>query len=233
MSEEEKPKFAYIPLDVIQDRRLTLIQTRVLIAIFSIRYKDTNLRPVKRSELSFRTGYTIQNISRVTTELEELGWLKKNGLGGRSTPCQYEITVPDLNTVSGPDTVSDLNTKTVSGPDTKTVSDPDTGILKDNRKDIKKTISSAFDAFWMHYPLKKNKKKAQETWKRKKLDRLADRILEDLKVRPTKDRAWIEGYVPLPTTYLNGERWEDEMDEGTKKAGGSRASHPGDLREFA
>ena len=64
----------------------------------------------------------------------------------------------------------------------------------------------AFDVFWKNYPRKDNKKKSRTAWgnltKTKK--RLA---LKDLKTR-------FEGvdkkYIMLPTTYLHGERWEDD-----------------------
>lgn len=70
---------------------------------------------------------------------------------------------------------------------------------------------SRFDGFWAAYPLKDGKKKAREVWQRKKLDRLADRIIADVVKRKAEHGQWLEGYVPLATTYLNGERWQDEI----------------------
>lgn len=124
-------KFIFAPIAAIQDRRLTLMQLRVLLALFSFRGKNTDVVFPKRETLSERCGYTVQNISTVTRQLVELGWLEKAGKGGFSAPCHYKITVPDLtvsqpNTVSRPNTVSQPNTKTVSGSDTSTVSGSDT-----------------------------------------------------------------------------------------------------------
>lgn len=80
-------------------------------------------------------------------------------------------------------------------------------------KNKKKTTSTAarFDAFWTAYPKKVEKKKALEIWKRRKLDSLADSLIADVRGRMERDRKWIDGYIPNPTTYLNGDRWEDEM----------------------
>ena len=75
-------------------------------------------------------------------------------------------------------------------------------------------IASRFHDFWDAYPLKKNKKKAQATWKSRKLDAIADTLIADIKNRQANDRQWKEGFIPLPTTYLNGDRWEDEIDTG-------------------
>ena len=33
----------------------------------------------------------------------------------------------------------------------------------------------------------------------------------DLDRRLDQDEKWRRGYIPLHTTYLNGERWEDEL----------------------
>ena len=72
-----------------------------------------------------------------------------------------------------------------------------------------KSVSSpSFKKFWKAYPRRQSKKKAEDVWKRKKLDKLIDVILEDLAQRTD----WNAGsqFTPLPTTYLNGERWQDE-----------------------
>lgn len=47
-------------------------------------------------------------------------------------------------------------------------------------------------------------------------DRLA--ILADIPKRVQEDRSWKAGYVPHPTTYLNGERWNDAIQTESEKA---------------
>jgi hypothetical protein len=79
-------------------------------------------------------------------------------------------------------------------------------------------ILCKFEEFWTHYPIKQNKKKALEIWKRKKLNDLAPRIIADIQQRKVKHRPWIEGYIPHPTTYLNGERWADDIQEVSNAA---------------
>jgi hypothetical protein len=103
------------------------MQIKVLIALYSFRGKSTNLVYPKRATLSKRCGYSERTISRITTELEKAGWLVKEGSGGRSAPSHYTLTVPDLETVSEVETVSDSDIKTVPEPSTKTVSEPDRG----------------------------------------------------------------------------------------------------------
>ena len=69
-----------------------------------------------------------------------------------------------------------------------------------------------FNEFWELYPRKENKKKALSYYK-KINEETHDIIMNDLKVRVnSKDWKKDKGkYVMLPTTYLNGERWNDEI----------------------
>jgi len=83
-------------------------------------------------------------------------------------------------------------------------------LLLVTRKD---TTSNAmrFDAWWKAYPKKVEKKKCLAIWKRRKLDGIADKIIEDTQTRPTACANWQAGFIPNPQTYLNGDRWEDEF----------------------
>ena len=102
--------FAFIPLEVIQDIRLTKRHIKVLIALFSYRGKNTNTVWPSREKLSKRCGIRVTTISLITTELVKLGWLVKTGKGGFSKSTRYEITVPDLSTVPDLGTAPDLGT---------------------------------------------------------------------------------------------------------------------------
>lgn len=84
-------------LEIVQDKRLTLMQIRVLLALFSFRGKNTNLVWPKRNTLGELLGYSENNITKVTTQLVDLGWLKKVGNGGRGVPVHYEIVPPDFD----------------------------------------------------------------------------------------------------------------------------------------
>ncbi len=98
--------FSLVPLEVIQDKRLTLWQIRVLVALFSFRNKNTDTVWPSRAAISERSGMHPSNISAATTALVELGWLKKDGVGGHSKASRYTITTPDLSTVAESTTVA-------------------------------------------------------------------------------------------------------------------------------
>jgi hypothetical protein len=101
--------FAFIPLEVIQDNRLTKRHIKVLIALFSYRGKNTDTVWPSREKLSKRCGMPMTRVSEVTGQLVDLGWLVKKGKGGFSKSTRYTITVPDLVTVTKTVTVTDLD----------------------------------------------------------------------------------------------------------------------------
>lgn len=71
--------------------------------------------------------------------------------------------------------------------------------------------SNRFDEFWKAYPRKENKKKAAAIWKSRKLDCIADQIVKAVRDRAARDPKWKDRkFVPMPTTFLIGDRWLDE-----------------------
>ena len=73
-----------------------------------------------------------------------------------------------------------------------------------------------FDKFWKAYPNKKDKQKAVKAWNKYKPD-----IVDVLKalVKQSVSEQWKKDngqYIPLPTTWLNGARWEDESSSTTQ-----------------
>ena len=76
----------------------------------------------------------------------------------------------------------------------------------------KNNRSNGFDLFWSVYPKKVKKKQSAAKWKTKHLADKADMIITDVQNRIANDARWKAGYIPDPTTYLNGERWDDEIE---------------------
>jgi hypothetical protein len=73
-----------------------------------------------------------------------------------------------------------------------------------------------FEKFYSNYPNKKNKPQAKKTWiklnKEKKLPSL-DVLLSAIKQNIKYNPHWKEKrFTPHPSSFLNGERWEDEID---------------------
>lgn len=79
-------------------------------------------------------------------------------------------------------------------------------------KNLTKIPVSSFDEFWAAYPRKENRLKAMKTWQSHGLDEKADVIIEDVIRRAMFHKQWkTKEFIPMATTYLNGERWNDEI----------------------
>ena len=73
-------------------------------------------------------------------------------------------------------------------------------------------VESWFNSFWNVYPKKADKKKAKEKFRKIcKTESDFQKIMTGLN-QTVVPKAKAEGtqYIPLPTTWLNGERWNDE-----------------------
>lgn len=72
--------------------------------------------------------------------------------------------------------------------------------------------SVRFEEFWSLYPVKEAKKTCAQKWKRLGLDNIADEIIAKVGLQLLNDRKWVAGFAPNPLTYINQERWNDELD---------------------
>jgi len=99
---------------------------------------------------------------------------------------------------------------------------PDSLVSNEEGESIPKSIP--FDDFWEAYPRKTNKQKAEAAWsKLKPCSELLNAIQINISDR-LRHGEWSldrKDFIPHPSTYLNGKRWEDEV---VPKSGGSNAA---------
>lgn len=81
-------------------------------------------------------------------------------------------------------------------------------IIKGN-KVRKKEINKDFDLFWEHYPKKVGKKKVQDKFNANNYP--IDLIIKNIELQKKSDQWQNQQYIPNPETYLNQERWTDEV----------------------
>lgn len=88
--------FAQLPGEVLMDDRLKPTHIRVLIALYMHHNKKRDVIWPKRKTIARLTGIHEATISRLTTELEQFGWVTKEGnTGGCGRPAAYRVHVPD------------------------------------------------------------------------------------------------------------------------------------------
>ena len=76
-----------------------------------------------------------------------------------------------------------------------------------------KDIYTSFEQFWEAYPRKVGKKTAKISWGKIKPD---DGLLEKILIaveKQKKSKQWQQTqFIPNPSTWLNQERWKDEVE---------------------
>lgn len=87
-----------------------------------------------------------------------------------------------------------------------------TDVLPDDRL-ITPFVKSRFDDFWKEYPSsqrKVGKAACEKKWQAKKLNLQADDIIGHIRAIKNSQQ-WKDGFAPAPLTYINQERWHDEI----------------------
>ena len=89
---------------------------------------------------------------------------------------------------------------------------PNTTKDEPTKIEILDNVDIKFEQFWNLYPKKEKKKDTLKWFKSHKPNQeLFDKILDGLE-KQKKSRQWSnKQYIPLPSSWLNGERWEDEL----------------------
>jgi len=64
-----------------------------------------------------------------------------------------------------------------------------------------------FEKFWEIYPRKENKKRTETAWERLSKKNKSLAMIDAV----SRYRGQDKQFIPLPTTYLHGERWNDEI----------------------
>lgn len=73
-------------------------------------------------------------------------------------------------------------------------------------------LKSRFAEFWEVYPRKVARPAAEKAWNKIGADSFADRLIQDVAFRAMNDAAWRDKkFIPHASTYLNNERWTDEV----------------------
>ena len=92
----------------------------------------------------------------------------------------------------------------------------DRSTIREEKSRVDKSIySQKFDEFYSQYPKKVAKQSAIKAWmKLKPDDDLFDTILSSLK-KHKRSELWVKNngqFIPNPATWINGRRWEDEIE---------------------
>lgn len=164
------PDYSIVPTGILNDKQITFRAMKVYIAIKSFMNKETHECFPSRQLISKMTDIPVARVSVETDRLEKMGWIKKTGSGGRSTPCVYTMlaaqpnpeTVTELITVIPQETVTE--SVTVTNSETVTESDKTVTELSRNGYRIDtKTVTESVRGKEQTIEQTKNKPEEQTT----------------------------------------------------------------------
>lgn len=159
-----------------------------------------------RQYLADWTNSTLQGVSKCLKKLVDDGFIikKENVINGVKF-CEYKAVVPEL-----------LPVNKVYGGRQQSLHNN----IEYNTSNIysaKFDKNDAFKRFWSVYPRHTNKKKAFDVFVKKCTDETVLQKMLSAVVDYKETEQWQnERFIPHASTWLNGERWEDEINPASK-----------------
>ncbi len=173
------------------------------------------------TDIAETCGMARPTVVAAIAELEAAGLLIVDRNGGKSN--HYRVQSPKIELVQNlnrtsskiePPLVQKMNsTSSKFEPKEELVSKSiEVDQLKKNKR-ARETDQSRdeFEDFWSRYPIKSAKQSALKAWlKLSPNQALRMEIREALEAQKKSDQ-WQRGFIPHASTWLNGERWNDEL----------------------
>lgn len=189
---------------------------------------------MSNAALAARFGVTGRRITKHIADLKENGWIEVTGPRTKRyiRPTEKALALWTFSSIDG-------NIYRRKHLEMETSSTIDGNVLNygwmhlpkntENTKntsicanaDLRKRASSQqdktetmFNEFWQAYPKKRDKARAQKSFfKIKNLPDVFSHLMKGLEQQKASADWKKDGgkYIPLPSTWLNGERWEDEL----------------------
>jgi hypothetical protein len=210
--------FTVLYNSVLRDSRLSL-KTKGLFAIMQS-FPDNWEYNVKG--LASRVGIGRDGIRGCLRELEAAGYLlreQQHGAQGRFSCTTYVLQE------QAPLEKSPLTEKpsTVKPSPDKPLTENPTQVNKQVSKETRTKApippagldeqAELFDRFWTAYPRHQGKDPARRAWRRLKPNLQLCRVMSAALERQKRSESWQRDggrYIPMPSTWLNQHRWEDE-----------------------
>ena len=154
-----------------------------------------------RDKLSTELPLTIQQIRTALNKLKATGEItikttSKYSMISITNWDEYQnINQPDNQQVTSNQPASNQQVTTNNN-------DNNANNINNDNKELK----DLFDSFWKNYPKKADKKKAGVAFNRLSKEK-KEKAITDCKTRYSGTD---KKYIPLATTYIHGERWDDE-----------------------
>ena len=185
--------YTIIPNEILRNNRLSLKQKGMMCYLLSLP-KDW---VIFKSELQKHFTDGRDSISVAIDDLVDLGYITKKEKPKEQGKFNGFIYI-----------INPLNSTVTENPNWLTVTE-NPSLINTNKENTNKELISSFEKFWALYPNKTEKKKSFQKWmklKQKDIDKIFETIENFIKNKPFPSYNH-----PNPSTYINNERWNDEI----------------------
>ena len=190
-------------------------------SINEIKIKSLFLNSRKIRELKVNSG-EIPQLDVSTVEKLHSKQCKNSTVNSGETPHNKNIYKNNNKNIYAQSKIDASNSLSQEDDTSNTKKEANTKVptsKKDNtpsKREQEEKYLQMFNEFWKLYPKKRDKANARKKWlKLKPNDELFKTIISAL-TKQIQSEQWQKDngqYIPYPTTWINGERWEDEIKE--------------------
>ena len=168
--------------------------------------------PIMVNNLVFtRLGHSLKIITAALDELADKGLIVRYQINGDIYLNYPDFLEKQPSINPNKEGISDLPILTQESLQSNAGKTPLEDKIREEKLSKEKD-GHFFDVFWKAYPRKVNKREAKSRWKNKKLPPI-ETLLEILEKQKQTEQWKKDGgkFIPHPSTWLNQERWEDEI----------------------
>lgn len=214
--------FIVIPARVRLDQSLLPLDKLIYGEILCLSHQ-TGYCWAQNSTLGEVYGARPETVSRSIRKLQNAGYIQVSFTGKGNSGRRILPLDSDINALDSQVKTLDLHVKgddvQIKAPLTSGSSPLDPEVKQNIKKNIQDEHILLFNQFWSAYPRKQGKKTAERAFVKLKPDEsLLGEILAALDWQK-QSASWTKEngqFIPLPATYLNGRRWEDEKPTTTQ-----------------
>lgn len=212
---------------LVLETDLPMISKAIVMYLSRFMTKDQHVAWPSRSRIQAELTVSKGALNKHLDLLESEGWISRIN-GNSTTNTRYWIAYPKcietslklLNNGSSLGEPPSSRHEQRSSPDEpQVVHEVNTNSPLNNKTNNYRSCDSGetdmFDTFWASYPKKESKKQAKIAFNRLSKNNQKLAIQDSSNRYDETDKR----FIPLPTTYLNGERWNDEITEPTDDYG--------------
>ena len=215
--------YAILTAEVRYDNRLSAAEKILFAEITALAQRDGSCY-AKTSYFCELYDVADSTVRKWISNLQKFGYIRTELLTNKGMVSGRRIFLVSQLPTSA-DFSADVRRKSSRPPAEKSADYYRKNNINNNNTPLPPTGGSAtasqseklFATFWAAYPNKKDKKKAERAWRKlKDVDKLFPKLMKALEEQKRTEQWNREGgrFVPLPSTWLNGERWADDLTTG-------------------